>query len=589
MPEFVDLAPIAPMKKIFPQLQQSLRSFAGLDLPPREIAIKFQVPLPVAREKAPRLRDIMFLKKDLDDPDADLNYCRALQKNLRQLNRCKIGAVRRFIYNETFITTFYPLILKRVRNHLDDGGIPDPAPRQEMLDLMIDLIRQLIESYKIIFRAIYCGKNFQFARLSSQFDKSAWRILELIKIKQRIMGLRYAALSPQMWLGANIVFHIMHGLGKTETERTTLEGIAANYGEPVQATLCDLFLSLQMVQRFNLSRWPTEWQFSFDRFERSVRDLVQLVPDDGGKLSHNASLSYCYDNRPAHHERAEGRGSALMIYWQRLNKKIMADYLQFFHEKGSGRRGNMAQKFEFLSFTEGLALVQLQLDGLRDQTPVLGHEDLDGQLCDLRIFVGFKYAYPFLYNLHYHADLEQVGTRLEDLLAKRSAILAEDHVSTTDSGWYLQYQDQNILKLRTQETQYTTPLRIGALLIYGIGNEGIQQPSLGMVTRIVRPSAKKVYIDIVRLGAQPEPIMVTVDLDNFQKFDPHGKQVMYGMVVTDAKNVSSLIFPCHCNFIEKDTLVIKRVKGLQMVVLGKLQSVTKSYLSYQFTVSKQDF
>lgn len=577
------------MKKILPSLKQSLRNFAGLDLPPREVAIKFQVPLPVAREKQPRLRDVVFLKKDLDDPDAELNYYRTVQKNLRQLNRCKIGLVRRFVYNETFIATFYPLLLKQVRNYLDDGGIPDSVMRQEMLDLIIDVMRQLIESYKIVFRTIYCGRNFQFARLTSQFDKSAWRILELAKIKQRIMGLRYAGLSAQMWLTVNIVFHVMHGMGRSDAERTTLEGIAANYGEPMAASLTDLFLSLQMVQRFDLSRWPTEWQFTFDRLGRSVRDWVSLVADDGGKPSHNASLSYCYDNRPAHQERLDGRGSALMLHWQNLNKKIMADYLQFFHEKGSGRRVNMAQKFEFLSFSEGLALVQLQLDSLHDQTTAQINPDWEGKQCDLRIFVGFKYAYPFLYNLHYHADLEQVGTRLEDLLAKRSAILAEDHVSTTDSAWYLQYQDQKILKLRTQETQYTTPLRIGALLIYGIGNEGIQQPTLGMVIRIFRPQAKKVFIDIARLGEQPEPIMATPELDNFEKFDPHGKQVMYGMLVADDKNVNTLIFPSHCTFIEKDTLIIKRVKGVQMVVLGKLQSVTKSCLSYQFTVSRQDF
>ncbi len=580
---------IATMKNLFPKLQQSLRSFAGLDAPPREVAIKFQVPLPVAREKQPRLRDIVFLKKDLDDPDAELGYYRAVQKNLRQLNRCKMNLVQRFVYNEAFIATFYPLMLKQVRQHLNDGGVPDSVMRQEMLDLMIDLMLQLIESYKIIFRTIYCGRNFQFARLANQFDKSAWRILELAKLKQRMMGLRYSGLSAQMWLTVNVVFHVMHGMGKTAQERTTLESIATNYGEPMEANLTDLFLSLQMVQRFDLSRWPTEWQFTFDRFGRSVRDWVALAQDDGGKLSHNASLSYCYDNRPAHQERSEGNGSAVMIFWQNLNKKIMADYLQFFHEKGASRRANLTQKFEFLSFSEGLALVQLQLDSLNDQTLPPVNPDWDGKQCDLRIFVGFKFAYPFLYNLHYHADLEQVGTRLEDLLAKRSAILAEDHVSTVDSAWYLQYQDQKVLKLRTQETQFTTPLRIGALLIYGIGNEGIQQPTLGMVSRIVRPQAKKVFIDIVRLGEQPEPIMATPELDNFEKFDPHGKQVMYGMLVADDKNIQTLIFPSHCNFVENDTVIIKRVKGVQMVVLGKLQSVTKSSLSYQFAVSQQDF
>ena len=50
-----------------------------------------------------------------------INYFKTLQKNLRQLNRCKMGVMKRFIYNEGFVVAFYPLILKQVRQHLGDG------------------------------------------------------------------------------------------------------------------------------------------------------------------------------------------------------------------------------------------------------------------------------------------------------------------------------------------------------------------------------------------------------------------------------------------------------------------------------------
>jgi predicted transcriptional regulator len=580
------------MNKNLSSLINRYHSFMGRDLPAREIAIKFQVPLPLAREKQPKFRELAFLKKEMDEPDADINYFKTLQKNLRQLNRCKISLMRRFIYNESFVIAFYPLILKQVRNYLADGGIPDAQSRQEMLDLIIDILRQLIDSYKFIFRAIYIGSNFKYKRMLAQFEKSAFRILELIKFKQRVMGLRYQALSDQAWLTVNIVFQIMWLDGKANMERATLETISANRTESHKLSLADLFLALQLVQRFNLSRWPTEWQFIFDRYDQNLRSLVQVVPDDGGRLTRNATLCYCYDNRPTRQTRLEeagSRGPALMIHWQNLNRKVMSDYMQFFHEKGANRRIDMSKKFEFLSFIEGLALVQLQLDSIKDDELNLSPQELEGQPCDLRIFVGFKGVYPFLHNLHYHADFEEVGTRMVDLLAQRSAVLAEDHVSTKASVWHLQYQDKQVIKLKTQETQYTTALKVGSLLAYGFGNEGIQQPQLGVVARIFRPSSKTVFLDIARIGQDSEPVLVTANLDSFDVFDQHDKQVMYAILTTDTQGEANLLFPPHSQFMETETLVIKRVKGQEMISLGKLVTVSKAYLCYKYMIQKKNF
>ncbi|MEN9865979.1 MAG: hypothetical protein RL748_1569 [Pseudomonadota bacterium] len=580
------------MKKIIAQVRQSYHEFLGHDLPPREIAIKFQIPLPLAREKPPKFREIAFLKKDMDDPDADINYFKSLQKNLRQLNRCKIGVVKRFLYNEGFIVAFYPLLLKQVRQHLGSAGIPDVGPRQDMLDTIVDILAQLIDSYKSIFKTIYLGKNFQFARLKVQFDKSAYRILELLKFQQRVMGLRYQLLSEQSWLSINIVFHIMWSLGKSGMERIALESISANRREPFQTSLQDLFLTLQMVQRFNLPKWPVEWQFSFDRFDQTMRTLLQVTPDDGVKMTRHVTLSYCYDTLATRFKRVEesgARGPCVMIHWQHLQKKVMADYLQFFHEKGHGSRVGVMEKFEVLSYIEGLALVQLQLECIKLEEPLLSNDALDGQPCDLRIFVGFKDVYPFLHNLHYHADLEEVGTRMVDSLAQRSAVLAEDHVATKASVWHLQYQDSQTIKLKTQETQFTTGLKIGSLIAYGFGNEGIQQPSLGVVARIFRPSSKTVFLDIDRVGQDSEPVLATADQASFEEFDQHGKQVIYAILTTDAQGEMALLFPPQSSFVEKEVLVLKRVRGQQLIQLGKLQSVTKSYLNFKLRVLKQTF
>ncbi len=572
------------------RLRLSFQTFFGRNLLPREIALKFQAGLPLASEKPPKFRELLLLQKEEGEPDAEINHFRALQKNLRQLNRCKIPLQKRFGYNQRFITAFHPVILNSVRQYLNDGGVPDPVPRQEMLDVLIDITRQLIESYKIIFKTIYNSGNFTFARLMPQFEKTGFRILELARLKQRIMGLRYQVLSAQQWLTINIVFQVLWTTGKSANEHEALPGISMNRTENDKTSSADLFLSLQMMQRFNLNKWPTEWQFSFDRFDQTMRTLLLIGDDDGSKLTRNLTISYCYDNRPARNERvseAGSRGPALLINWQHLTRKVMADYMQFFHERGQTAKAEMSNRFEFLSFAEGLALVELQLECIKDEEPILSSDALEGQPCDLRIFVGFKDVYPFLHNLHYSTSGQAVGNRMVDLLAQRSAVMAEDHVSTTASVWHLQYQDKHVMKLKTQETQFTAAFKIGSLVAYGVGAEGIQKPLLGVVSRIFRPTAKTVFLDIRYIGQDAEPVLVTPDLASLAQFDQQGKNVMYAIATLDVQNGPVLLLPPHSYFVEKDTLVLKRVKEQQLIVMGKLLSVTKSYFCYAYAEMRQ--
>jgi hypothetical protein len=49
---------------------------------------------------------------------------------------------------------------------------------------------------------------------------------------------------------------------------------------------------------------------------------------------------------------------------------------------------------------------------------------------------------------------------------------------------------------------------VGALLSYGTGEEAINSPRLAAVTRIYRPSAKTVVIDLLRLARYAEPAAI---------------------------------------------------------------------------------
>lgn len=562
--------------------------FMGHDLPPREYVIKFTVPNQVGHEKIPSLRHLYISKKNEGSPHHVIQCLKLFQANVHQLNRCTFGLSRRFSYTEHFVKMFFPIAIKQVRNYSADGGIPEKEERREILDLMIDIARQTADSYKVVFKTLYGAHNFRYARSIDVFDLSAFRILEMTKFEQRIRGLRYQILSEAAWLSVNIVFHVMAEEEKIDIPTVVLGTVFHERGDPEKQTMRDVYLALQMVAKFNILKWPTEWQFFLDGYCRTIGALVRLGEDNGTELNRNMSVSYCYDNRPTRGARMaddSSRGPASILYWENLNRRVTADFLDFVSEKGKGDKKS-SKKFALLSYNEGLALVQLQLECVRTEAQQLTLDEKEGVACDMRIFIGFKGVYPLLHNIHYGAA-RQIGTRLVDLLAQRSAIFAEDHNSTADSVWQLQSQDSKTVKLKTQETQFTTGLHIGALAGYGFGNEGIQQPILGVISRIYRPSAKVVVVDIDKVGEYAEPVLVTSDISCLQKFDEYNDKIVYAILTKDPAGELRLLFPLHSQFRENERLVMKRVKGQQLISLGKIQSVTKAYLCYKLTVLEE--
>jgi hypothetical protein len=151
-------------------------------------------------------------------------------------------------------------------------------------------------------------------------------------------------------------------------------------------------------------------------------------------------------------------------------------------------------------------------------------------------------------------------------------------------------QDDKRITLKTQETPFTTNMRIGALAAYGFGAEGLRSSAVGVISRIYRPGGEMVVVEIEKLGENSEPILVTPDLACFENFDERNKEIGYGILAVNAMGSASesgechLLLPSHSQVVEGHQIVMKRVGQRQILVLGKLESATKTYRSYGYRV-----
>jgi hypothetical protein len=548
-----------------------------LDLPRRELAIRFSVPSTLSDAKKPDLLSILVFDK-IDDQKDSINYLKMLQKQARQLVQCSLGTPARASYTRKMVQFFYPVALKLASKHSKNGGVPDPELRQVTLDLMIDITSRLIDSYKLVFKMLYQGPQTRLAMSYKDFILSAFRILELTKFKQKLKGLRYQSLSEAAWLTVNNVFHAMLALGKCNEPMPLLENVLKS-NQPDQ-TLTDLFIAIQTSARLDILKWPTEWQSFIDNYSDSAEQAVQINPDNGKDLNRNLSISYAYDNGPSRSGRAgngDSLGPSAFINWQKLNQVITSDTQMFSMGKSQHEKLNISNKFAMLTYTESMAIVKLQMEIFRGDVHRTSSEDKAWEDADMRMYIGFWSVYELLDNIFYPLHSAAVGTRLADSLAQRSATLAEDHVATHASLWSMQARGDQEVMLKTQETQFTTGMRIGSLIAFGVGDEGAKRPNIGVISRMCRPASRNVIVDLEKFGKSAEPVMVTPDLTCVDKIERNGKQTVHAILVRYDNGKSTLLLPPDTGFGEKSRLMMKRNKQIQMIALGKIEDVTKDF------------
>jgi hypothetical protein len=566
-------------ESVMRQIVERLRSFVQSEGGKPPVDVRFRVQAPTG-EAAPDVSAILVPHRNAMQSEI-IDYLRSAARDARKLTRCTLSASKRIQAAEAILKPLVPIVFKQIQAFSPEGGVPDPEPRQVILDTLGDVLRPLAESYKIVFRDGYNGSRYSLSDAKKHLEFSAFRILDLTQLQQRVRALRYQPLQDTAWLAVNNVFHAVYASGAADSEYAPLETLAPEGKAPATQSITDMFLSLHLVSRFDLLRWPTEWHGHIFAYCRSVSSLVQISDGETAELPRGATISYAYDNGPGRSRPSatETEGPGLVLDWTKLIKAITADYLQMFVKTNEFPR-KVPERLITLPHNERLAMAQLQFECLTGEPRPLSSNESAGKIADMRIFIGFKAVYALL--LHIQGRSLDVGTRLADVLAKRSAKIAEDHIATVESVWYVQHENAKMIRLKTQETRFTTEMRVGALAAYGIGNDGIAKPLVGVISRIQRPSATTVAVEILKQGYYVEPVMVSPDAATFDKNVGEDNPALAAIVVRDNAGESKLVLPPLSKLQEGDQLAMRVAEQTHLISVAKLQWVTRGLFLFRF-------
>jgi hypothetical protein len=504
-------------------LSARVRHYLGLDMKARELPLKIHFPKISSRLKASHGSAAKLFRQLNEVNDAPAEYFGVLLSEIKHLNRCAMTRRQRLSLTRDVTDLCYPMAQAQMIKHAKTGGVPEDEERKQALGRLVEIVTILIISFQILFDGYYRYGNFRYAMSRNVAQECVSRIFELMLLKQQAMALRYQVLGEQDWRAVNTLFYVMSSYEDVERALPTLQKLLKPDVGRSAASLQEQFALLHMVGRFDMLRWPVHLQWIISNYMNGVENAVTVRMADAGAPARNELIAYCYGEKAASTSASQSPpGPAMLLDYRNLSTAIHEDCRGLMASTKNRNAAAMPPRFaRFLEIDHSVIADQL-LRGLGDTESDKCVES-ETNFDELRIFVGFSQVFDMLRHKHGAFASED---RLEDVLAKRSALIAEDHLATDRSVWTLLFKNEKMLRLSTQETRYTTSMTIGSLLAYGLG-DGINHPSLAVVARILRPSNKRVVIDLHIIAQYVEQVLMTVNAAKQAATGPrHGKAAL---------------------------------------------------------------
>ena len=562
------------------KLLAMVRRLLGLDAPKRDIPLIFVLPKISDRVVATQVIGGGF-GQDLKNADeSPAEYFGVLKTRIRYLNRCDLKPALRLDVTREVLGLFYAKALEQMTRQARVGAIPESEQRKLILSAVIDIAQILGVSYQILFSHYYKGSAYAYNRSHHLVLESASRILELLNLKQQALALRYQLLNEVDWQAANSLFYVMSVYEDVLQAAPTLkQALKLETAD----SYCELYAALHLVARFDPLRWPTHLQWIVKSYMKTIANGVSVrVGTAGDKIGRDNLISY-RDSTASAGIKPQDKplDQALIFACGTLFAAIRKDCLSLIKAAKTNRIDEVPERFAAFKESERFIISEqlfIGLDPVEDGIKSARETNID----DLRIFVGFSAVFALLQ--HRQSDFAS-EERLADALAKRSAVMAEDHHATKNSMWSLLFKDERMMRLSTQESGYTTAMAIGSLLAYGIGDE-VNRPSLAVVSRIFRPSGKSVVIDITCIANYAEAVVFSLQSGKNEQ----GKQAILVHDKLRSNQWDLIVRPIDVLF-GFDNFLLHRKRVVHAFNLETVRNATPDFslFSTNLTTSQLDF
>ncbi len=513
--------------------QLLLKSGKKGDVPSRSFELNLDLPVlrPQSRLKTSKnnLKPPMVFWKDLNSHPIEL--LRNIERYLRRVNVAKISESLRSDWVEQSLLYACPAIRKIYAEQYKLDALPESHDRREGLVAAINVCGQLAIGFKRqIFNDYYLSDS-KYSKIRPRIRLSALRVLELIRIEQRLRSLRYQKLPESTWRECNRIFFAIAQCEDIKESHQALACIQAQLDSKareqgrIQATTTSMrhiYLSIQLYGLMDTNSLFSRNLHIIDAYLADVIDGLEMNSDDGSPLQMGEIIIYSnqktipYFKRQSDNTIVNGRSVdestisemvlALRIDLVPLELLLIKEHKKlivlFESELDEGKRAVTSQ--EDLA---RLSIVDVMCGRLRLKQRKEIRENVAGQEI-IYVYNGFMPVFKFLVETSYEDDDVEKELaddhELRDALASHSALIASGVEAVFFGEWYVVDRSEGGVHIRTQESQFTTAMFVGQLLTFSYSREELKTSELGYVARLSRGKVGIIEVTIQVLSKNPE-------------------------------------------------------------------------------------
>jgi len=531
---------------------------SGEIVSPRNFELKLDVPVLHVRNshwlsKGNKLTEPPESWRELNSHP--IEQLREIDLYLQRVNTERISVKNRMAWVEHCMHYACPAMRKVYSEFYKADALPESHDRREGLVAAINVCGQLASGYKRQLNLDFALPDARYHKVRERVRKYALRVLELVRMEQRLRAMRYQKLPAKGWRDCNRVFFSVSQCEDVDIQYQGLSCLQVSLDRrandlerraPSMVSINSVYLSIQINGLLDSNTISSQKLHLVDLHVEQVVDSITIFPDHGKSLGRGKIIIYPGQDCPAYFKRQDIKHSKLQREWldergeyfvgeeippeklkaiivdvAPLDVVLMAEHqklLEPFELAATGGGDDKGQsKVTDQDDLANLLTIDAMCDGLHLKKRMEHREHVIGQKI-LYVYNGFMSVYKLLVEMSEEetdvpSELEETHD-LRDALAGRSALIASDLESTESGQWFVVDKSEGGVHMKTRESQFTTALFIGQVVGFGFSREELKKPMLGYVVRLNRNLSKEIEVTIRILSLQAEATAVQSEFLN---------------------------------------------------------------------------
>ncbi len=506
----------------------SLRSGKKEDIPSRDFELILDLPdiRPRSKMWASKndMKPPMVFWKELNPHPIEL--LRNIDLYLKRINTVKMSETLRSDWVEQSLLYACPAIRKIYSEEYKIDALPESHDRREGLVAAINVCGQLVTGFKRQILNDYNLSDSRYLKVRPRARLNTLRVLEIIRIEQRLRSLRYQKLPESIWRECNRLFFTFSQCEDVKKShqalsclQVRLDSKARELGH-IQVTTTSIrhvYLSIQLYGLMDTNSVFSRNLHMIDVYLSRVIDSLDIKPDDGSPLLSGEVIVYSNQKVIPHFKR---QSDGLVATESAMTEKILALRVDLVplelllvreHKKLIAlfeiQRDENEKAVTSQEDLSRLSIVDVMCDRLRLKERKEKREHIAGQKI-LYVYNGFMSVYKFLVEASYEDEdiLKELASdnELRDALASHSALIASGVQVIHFGQWYVVDRSEGGVHIRSQESEFTTAMYVGQILTFSYSREELKTPALGYITRLSRDKVGVIEVTIKTLSKSPE-------------------------------------------------------------------------------------